>query len=166
MGCVPERCRQSRCCHFNGREFNIEEILSRALIEGSDTTNPRTYWGVPGGMGQRIVESADMALAIWFSRERVFNRMSESERNQVMAWLALVDGQDTYYDNWVLFPAVAQAVRLQMGYPVDVPELDERIDQMAAFYRGDGWYIDGPNAEYRVVQRMDVWLALNPVGAH
>lgn len=135
---------------FKGRALNIEEILSRALIEGSDSRNPHTYWGEPKGMDQRIVESADMALAIWFSRERVFNRMDESERTQVMAWLALVDGQDTYYDNWVLFPAVAQAVRLQMGYPVNVAELDERIDQMASFYRGDGWYVDGPNAEYEL----------------
>lgn len=135
---------------FEGRELNIAEILSRALIEGSDKSNPHTYWGEPYALDQRIVESADMALAIWFSRERVFNRMSKTQQDQVMAWLALVDGQDTYYDNWVLFPAVAQAVRLQMGYPVDESELDERIEQMAAFYRGDGWYVDGPGAEYEL----------------
>lgn len=135
---------------FNERSLNIEEILARALMEGSDTGNPHTYWGAPTALNQRIVEAADMALAIWFSRARVFEHMSKREQGQVMAWLALVDGQDTYYDNWVLFPAVAQAVRLQMGYPVDVAELDERIDQMSAFYRGDGWYVDGPNAEYEL----------------
>lgn len=135
---------------FNGRELDIEEILRRALLEGTDASNPRTYWGAMHAMDQRIVESADMALAIWFSRERVFHRMSASEREQVMAWLAQVDGQDTYYDNWILFPAVAQAVRLQMGYPVDVAELDQRLDQMAAFYRGAGWYVDGSGAEYEL----------------
>lgn len=135
---------------FNGRELNVEDILRRALLEGTDISNPRAYWGKMHAMDQRIVESADTALSIWFSRDRVFNRMTMGEREQVMAWLAQVDGQDTYYDNWVLFPAVAQAVRLQMGYPVDVAELDQRLDQMAAFYRGDGWYVDGPGAEYEL----------------
>lgn len=135
---------------FDGRQLDIEDILRRALLEGTDANNPRTYWGPMGAMDQRIVESADTALSVWFSRERVFNRMSASEREQVIAWLAGVDGQDTYYDNWILFPAVAQAVRLQMGYPVDVTELDQRLDQMAAFYRGDGWYVDGSGAEYEL----------------
>ncbi|MCC7160950.1 MAG: DUF2264 domain-containing protein [Anaerolineae bacterium] len=135
---------------FGGRELDIEEILRRALLEGTDASNPRTYWGPMRAMDQRIVESADTALAVWFSRDRVFNRMSESERAQVMTWLAQVDGQDTYYDNWILFPAVAQAVRLQLGYPVDVTELDQRLDQMATFYRGDGWYVDGLGAEYEL----------------
>lgn len=135
---------------FNDRALNLEGILARALLEGTDESNPRTYWGRMHALDQRIVEAADTALAVWFSRERIFNRLSERERAQVMNWLAQVDGQDTYYDNWVLFPAVAQAVRLQMGYPVDVKELDARLDQMAAFYRGDGWYVDGPGAEFEL----------------
>jgi len=135
---------------FEHRALNLEEILYRALLEGTDENNPRTYWGKMRGMDQRIVEAADMALAVWFSRERVFQRMNERERAQIIAWLAQVDGQDTYYDNWVLFPAVAQAVRLQLGYPVDERELDARLEQTAAFYRGDGWYVDGTGAEYEL----------------
>src|SRR5689334_14643710 len=45
---------------FNGRELHVEEILARALIEGSDSGNPHSYWGVPTALNQRIVESADM----------------------------------------------------------------------------------------------------------
>jgi hypothetical protein len=135
---------------YNERTLHVDEILYRALLEGTDPAKPRTFWGRMRGMDQRLVEAADLALAVWFSRERVFNHMNERERGQVMAWLAQVDGQDTYYDNWVLFPAIAQAVRLQLGYAVDERELDARLEQMAAFYRGDGWYVDGPGAEYEL----------------
>lgn len=135
---------------FNGRTLDIVEILMRALIEGTDASNPRTYWGDFSDMDQRIVESADIGLAIWFSRERVFNRMTQSERDRVMNWLAQADDKETWYDNWILFPLLPMTVRMQLGYPVDVELLDARLDQMDEFYRGDGWYVDGTYAEYEL----------------
>jgi hypothetical protein len=133
---------------FDGRSMNLEDILRRALLEGTDSNNPRTYWGDIADMDQRIVEAADIALALWLSRERVFDRMDAGERAQIIRWLKQVDGQETYYDNWILFPAVVMAVRFQLGYPVDLSDLDARLDQAVAFYRGDGWYADGTGAEF------------------
>ena len=46
-----------------------------------------TYWGDIGHLDQRIVESADIALAIWMSRERVFHKMTAAEQEQIIAWL-------------------------------------------------------------------------------
>jgi hypothetical protein len=38
-------------------------------------------------MDQRIVESSDIVVAIWMSRERFFNRMTSAEQKQVIAWM-------------------------------------------------------------------------------
>ncbi len=136
--------------HFADRELDVEDLLRRGLLEGTDPANPRTYWGDMTHMDQRIVESADLAVAIWMSRERVFNRLSPTEQTQILNWLAQVDDRGTYPDNWILFTAVTQAVRLRLGHPAPVADLDFRLQQASEFYRGDGWYVDGPADEFEL----------------
>ncbi len=136
--------------HFEGHEINIESLLRQALLDGTNPSNPHTYWGDIGHMDQRIVESADIAVAIWMSRERVFNRLATAEQQQIMDWLAQVDDKGTYTDNWILFTAMVQAVRLHLGFPSPESDLDNRLMQIAEFYRGDGWYVDGPTDEFEL----------------
>jgi hypothetical protein len=135
---------------FQEHEINVENLLHQALLDGTNPSNPYTYWGDIGHMDQRIVESADIALAIWMSRERVFNKMTSTEQAQVMKWLAQVDGKGTYTDNWILFTAMAQAVRLHLGFPSPEDDIDNRLMQISEFYRGDGWYVDGPTNEFEL----------------
>ncbi|MGQ0603656.1 MAG: DUF2264 domain-containing protein [Anaerolineales bacterium] len=135
---------------FHGRDMNLEYLLSQALLEGTDPSNERTYWGDIGHMDQRIVESADIAITIWMSRERVFNRLRPAQQTQIITWLAQVDDKGTYPDNWILFTAMAQAVRLHLGYPAPEADLDYRLQQISEFYRGDGWYVDGPTNEFEL----------------
>jgi hypothetical protein len=96
------------------------------------------------------VESADIALAIWMSRARVFQKMTTSEQIQIMTWLAQVDGKGTYTDNWILFTAMVQAVRHYLGFPSPLDDLDFRLMQIDEFYRGDGWYVDGLTNEFEL----------------
>ncbi len=135
---------------FEGHEIDLEEIIRHALLDGTNPSNPHTYWGNIGHMDQRIVESADISLAIWMSRERVFHKMTADEQEQIMAWLAQVDGKGTYTDNWILFTAMVQAVRLHLGFPSPEDDLDNRLMQIGEFYRGDGWYVDGPTDEFEL----------------
>jgi hypothetical protein len=135
---------------FEDHEMNLEALLRQALLDGTDTSNPRTYWGDIGHMDQRIVESADIAVTVWMSRERVFNKMNAEEQAQIITWLAQVDGKGTYTDNWILFTAMTQAVRHHLGYPSPVDDLDNRLMQVGEFYRGDGWYVDGPTNEFEL----------------
>ncbi len=135
---------------FKGRAYNIEALLKQALLDGTDPAQPLTYWGGMTHMDQRLVESGDFAVMLWQSRARVFDQLSAAEQAQVLAWLGQVDGQGTYYDNWVLFSALAQTVRLRLGQPVPLAELDTNLDTASAFYRGDGWYVDGAGEEFEL----------------
>lgn len=135
---------------FQGHEINIETLLRQAFLDGTNPSNPYTYWGDIGHMDQRIVESADIAVAIWMSRERVFHKMTAAEQEQIVTWLAQVDGKGTYTDNWILFTAMAQAVRHHLGFPAPIDDLDNRLMQIGEFYRGDGWYVDGPTDEFEL----------------
>jgi len=135
---------------FQEHEIDLEMLLRRALLDGTDPSNPSTYWGDIGHLDQRIVESADIAVALWMSRERVFNKMTPGEQEQIIAWLAQVDNKGTYTDNWILFTAMAQAVRHHLGFPSPLDDLDNRLMQIGEFYRGDGWYVDGPTDEFEL----------------
>jgi hypothetical protein len=76
--------------------------------------------------------------------------MTKAEQEQIIAWLAQVDHKGTYTDNWILFTAMAQAVRHHLGFPSPVEDLDYRLLQIGEFYRGDGWYVDGPTDEFEL----------------
>jgi hypothetical protein len=135
---------------FEGHEINLETLLHDAVLDGTNPSNRYTYWGDIGHLDQRIVESADIASAIWMSRERVFNKMGTAEQEQIIAWLSQVDGKGTYTDNWILFTAMVQAVRYHLGFPTPLEDLDNRLMQIDEFYRGDGWYVDGPTNEFEL----------------
>lgn len=135
---------------FQGHDLDLESLLRQALLDGTNPSSPSTYWGEISHLDQRIVESADIAVAIWMSRERVFNRMTAAEQEQIMVWLAQVDGKGTYTDNWILFTAMVQAVRYHLGFFSPLDDLDNRLMQINEFYRGDGWYVDGPSNEFEL----------------
>ena len=133
---------------FQGRALDLVELLKQGLLDGTNPELPETYWGDIEHMDQRIVENSNIAIALWLSRERVFDRMTESERTQVIAWLAQVDGKETWPDNWIFFPVLSLAVRRRLGYRFSEADLDSRLEQMAMFYRGEGWYADGAGDEF------------------
>jgi len=135
---------------FESHEMDLEALLHAALLDGTNPSNPHTYWGDITHLDQRIVESADIAVTIWLSRERVFNIMTVAEQEQIITWLAQVDGKGTYTDNWILFTAMVQAVRHHLGFPSPQDDLDNRLMQIGEFYRGDGWYVDGPTDEFEL----------------
>ena len=135
---------------FQDHEMNLETLLRQALLDGTNPSNPHTYWGDIGHLDQRIVESADIAVAVWMSRERVFAKLSKADQEQIIAWLAQVDGKGTYTDNWILFTAMTQAVRHHLGFSSPLDDLDNRLMQIDEFYRGDGWYVDGPTDEFEL----------------
>jgi hypothetical protein len=135
---------------WGGRSFSLPALLRQGLLDGTNPARADSYWGNIGHMDQRIVEAADLAAVLWLSRARVFDCLGPAEQSQVMAWLSQVDGKGTYPDNWVLFPALAQAVRLRLGWPAPEAELDGKLAQAAEFYRGDGWYVDGLADEYEL----------------
>ncbi len=132
---------------FQGYDLNVAQLLQQGLLQGTNPASPH-YWGAITHLDQRIVECSCLAIAVWLSRAQVFAELTAAQQQQVINWLAQVDGKGTYPDNWAMFPAMSQAVRLRLGFPAPEADLRRRLEAMAAFYRGDGWYVDGPGDEF------------------
>ncbi len=142
--------------HANGKSYTIitglnqqpilvPEILRKAFLAG---TNPqhKGYWGTLHHCDQRVCESADLALALWLSKEWVWDSFSMSEKLQIVTWFKQVNQCETVDNNWHLFVLTVQIVlKALTGEDVIQYEKYERIKE---FYVGDGWFRDGAKGNY------------------
>jgi hypothetical protein len=64
-----------------GETFELETLTRRTLVNGCDPIVP-TYWGqatIRSAYDQRTVESGQIAIALWQTRHRIWDRLSERQ---------------------------------------------------------------------------------------
>jgi hypothetical protein len=127
----------------NGRDIDVAAMLRGAVIAG---TNPRDaeYWGEIKDRDQRIAEAADVALALWLAREDVWDELAAPQRQQIGDWLRQVNGKVIADNNWHLFVAQVNVALQALGAAYDAASIDLNLKRTLEFYRGDGWFNDGP----------------------
>ncbi|MFN2374069.1 MAG: DUF2264 domain-containing protein [Cyclonatronaceae bacterium] len=129
----------------DGRVISLPEEFRRGLLAGTDSNSP-AYWGdMPGKSNQRIVEAADIALALWLFRDTVWEGLEENQKKTVADWLSLVAGKEGLDNNWHLFFVLIDRVLTELGFPGRISGVPERFDRIKEFHLGDGWFRDGPN---------------------
>lgn len=132
---------------LNGDKVNLKEIVEAGLTAGSDRDSPG-YWGNISDYDQRICEAADIALSIWLVRDHVWPCLTNKQRQKVLDWLLSVNGKEVYDTNWHLFPVVVNEVAAALGYQQDAVSVHNHYSRFKSFYRGDGWFSDGPGSIY------------------
>lgn len=140
----PER---DPAVEWRGKRYDIADLTRRALLSGTNPHSPG-YWGVPatpGASDQRTVESGQVAFALWQSRSRIWETLSEAERTRIIDWLdACGHRPPAWRNNWALFWALNHASRKALGAPHDQSIIDDVLGWLDEMYCGDGWYDDGP----------------------
>ncbi|KJG07657.1 hypothetical protein UB40_19055 [Photobacterium kishitanii] len=130
---------------LNGKPLDIVAILRRAFLAGTDPQHAG-YWGQLHDYDQRICESADLALALWLSREYVWQQMTTQEQTQIITWFKQVNHCQTVDNNWHLFPLTVQLViKVLTGEDTVAYDKYERVKK---FHVGDGWFRDGAKGNY------------------
>lgn len=130
----------------SGRTVDVTEILARGVTAGTNPASP-DYWGEIAHNDQRIVEAADIALAIWLARDTVWRRLPPDTRARVVDWLSGVNGRRTVDNNWHLFVAQVNVVLKAIGERYLQDEITRRIARVKQFHLGDGWFKDGSEGE-------------------
>jgi hypothetical protein len=139
--------RSSQVDLADGRTLDLVEILRRGLTVGTDAGSAE-YWGEVGHYDQRIVEAADVALTIWLTRDILWKRLKQSEQEQIERWLALAATRNVPDNNWHLFPTFVSLVLHELGVSVDLAPARQHYERLKTFYRGEGWFSDGPGNVY------------------
>lgn len=152
--------RPSRVDAGANREVDLAELLAAGLEAGTNPASP-DYWGPIDHRDQRIVEAADIALAAWLVRDTVWRDLPTPTRQRVVAWLSGVNDKRTADNNWHLFVVIVNAALRALGEQHDADEMTRRYDHFKAFYRGDGWYSDGPGDKFDYYNAWGIHYPLN-----
>ncbi|MEO8397084.1 MAG: DUF2264 domain-containing protein, partial [Chloroflexota bacterium] len=132
---------------WRGVSYDIEALMQRALVNGCDPDQPRS-WRYPPVRNkdgdQRTVESAMLAFGLWQSRDRVWSRMNARDQGNVFSFLDQVGQKPSMWDsNWSFFWLLNHSARKGLGLPYDQTILDEVTGEyLDGAYCGDGWYDD------------------------
>jgi hypothetical protein len=128
----------------SGKVTDLPGAFARGLRAGTDPDAP-TWWGpMTGQSNQRIVEAADIALALWLFRETAWERLTREEQRRVVRWLVQLRGCQGLDNNWHLFFVLVDRVLDSLGHGGELPSAPYRWERVKDFHLGDGWFCDGP----------------------
>lgn len=145
----------------SGGSLILPEEFARGLIAGTDPAST-SYWGaMPGRSNQRIVEAADVALALWLFRDSVWKKLPAARQAAVVEWLAQVGEAPGLENNWQLFFVLIDRVLAGLGHPGRVRDARERFAKIQSFHLGDGWFEDGPDGRVDFYNAWGFHYALN-----
>ncbi|PSU43014.1 hypothetical protein C9J12_28495 [Photobacterium frigidiphilum] len=130
---------------LNNKAIDVAGLLRTAFLAGTDPEH-KGYWGQLHDYDQRICESADLALALWLSKEWVWESFSLAERKQVATWFKQVNTCQTVDNNWHLFPLTVQLVIKDLTGEDTIAH--DKYARVKEFYVGDGWFRDGARGNY------------------
>ena len=142
---------------WRGVTYNVEQLTYQALANGCDPEAAGTWCVAPSqhpdsnDRDQRTVESGQIAFVTWQTRDRIWSRMTEAQRGNVVGFLDQVGKRPSYwFSNWALFWVLNHAARKSLGAAYDQGIIDDVMtNYLDGVYCGDGWYDDadkrGPN---------------------
>lgn len=131
---------------LDGNMIDISEVLHQSFIKGTNKTSP-SYWGdIDGDSDHRICEAADLALALWISKDYVWVRYTITEKKQISDWFNQCLRYKVIDNNWLFFPLTIQFVLKSLtGNDQINIKYYQRIKE---FYNDDGWFKDGIDGGY------------------
>lgn len=125
-----------------GRDSELWNIFAEGIKNG---TNPlhEEYWGKVNDYDQRLVEMAAIGLTLALVPEKVWEPLSETEKENFANWLLQINDHKLYDCNWVLFTVMVNLGLKRVGASYSKERMDWALDRIEEFYLGDGWYSDG-----------------------
>ncbi|WP_308271841.1 DUF2264 domain-containing protein [Kitasatospora sp. SUK 42] len=122
---------------------NRTERWALGLAAGVRRGGPEA-WPDITDCSQQIVEAASIAVGLHLSRPWLWDRLAPATQGQLVDWLSRMVGRSTRDNNHVLFQVVVEEFLDSLGALGDRTEIEAGLDRVDAWYRGDGWYQDGP----------------------
>lgn len=126
----------------------LETLFARAF-------DPDDAWfiGMPDDYSPRICEGADLALALWLSRETVWPRLAPDAQRRIVAWMTSAAACKTADNNWRLFTVLIDRVLAALD-PAHRCDARASYQRVKSFYLGEGCFRDGPDG---IVDYYNAW---------
>ncbi len=134
-----------------GNDAEWEDIYYHGLISGSDPNNAE-YWGDCVPYDQMLVEMAAIAFNLLWVPEKILDKMTATEKNNLIQWLSQINHNPCYSCNWRFFHILVNVALKIIGAPYDAKGMEDSLKFIEECYVDEGWYLDGVNgpADYYV----------------
>jgi hypothetical protein len=97
-----------------------------------------------GQSGQTLVDSSFLALAFLRAPKQLLDTMTPATRAHLITALEIERKIQPPLSNWLLFPALNEALLRRLGANWERPPIDRALKEHQSWYLGDGTYGDGP----------------------
>ncbi len=129
----------------DGEDDDWAAIYREGFIAGTDPESDE-YWGEANHHDQKLVEMAAMGLALILAPEKIWDPLTEKQKDNLYNWLDGVNTKKAWECNWVLFAVMVNLGFKAVGREYNEDVVNQAFDKTESFYLGDGWYQDGVNA--------------------
>ena len=125
-----------------GRDERFEEIYRKGLAAGTDPEHP-DYWHTCRDYDQKFCEMAAIAFGMLFCPDKVWDPLSDREKDNLTEWLWEINRHECCACNWQFFSIMTNVALCKAGRPYDMKRLEEGLECIDAYYDAGGWYNDG-----------------------
>lgn len=127
---------------YGGGSSCLDELIPEGIRHGTDPEDAE-YWGdIPDGE-QSFVEMAALAYAVWMTPQKVWEPLSEREKEHFQDWLLQINTHSVSDNNWLFFRVLVNCALRHAGARYSEEQLGKDLARVDEFYLGDGWYSDG-----------------------
>jgi hypothetical protein len=97
---------------------------------------------------QPIVDAAYLAQSFLRAPNALWQPLKPETKQAIVESFKSLRNRKPFQSNWLLFGSITEAFLLDIGEDIDKDRVNEGIIKLNEWYKGDGWYGDGPNLAF------------------
>lgn len=127
---------------MGGGDSDLWPIYLQGVRNG---TNPahEEYWGETQESDQIFVEMAAIGLGLALTPEKLWDPLTDEEKQRFVVWLDQINHYDMPSNNWRFFIVLVNMGLKRVGASYNQVAMTEALEFLDTFYLTDGWYADG-----------------------
>lgn len=124
------------------KEFR--SLVIKAIKNAVDPSSP-DYLRFDGPGSQPLVDAAFFAEGLLRSEQGVWSQLDEVTQKRIIDGFISSRKIKPNESNWLMFSATVEAALLQFTGECQMEPIEYALKKHKEWYKGDGWYGDGPN---------------------
>ena len=122
----------------------MRQLIVKAITNAVNPSSP-DYLPFDGPGTQPLVDAAFFAQGLLRSKDVIWPMLDSQTQQRIIDELKRSRKIRAWENNWLLFSATVEAALLQFTGECDFSKIKYALDRHNEWYKGDGWYGDGPS---------------------
>lgn len=121
------------------------EKVRRCIAVAVDPNSDDCFNYSPIPEAQTIVDAAFLAQGMLRAKEVLWEPLDDKTKERLLDGMRATRKVKPYENNWLLFGAEIECFMFSVGADWKPESIDYALKKHMEWYKGDGWYGDGPN---------------------